>query len=178
MGSDGVLERDGVKFEFDLSLRTGVPIREQIATYVQQQLKQAGIRVRLTPWESAVLLERLDNRNFDAALAGWGGGTPESDPKQIWSSESIADKGSNYVGFRNAEADKLILEGEKTMDEDKRMEIWHQFQKIVYDEQPYTWLYSEEDDAFIQKRFKNTEPYPTGLAPLDWYVPAADQKYR
>jgi peptide/nickel transport system substrate-binding protein len=58
------------------------------------------------------------------------------------------------------------------------MELWHQFQRVVYDEQPYTWLYSEEDCAFINGRFKNTEPYPLGLAELDWYVPAADQKYR
>ncbi|HVX83797.1 MAG TPA: ABC transporter substrate-binding protein [Phycisphaerae bacterium] len=177
-GADGVLERDGTKFEFNLSLRTGVPIREQIATYVQQQFQQAGIRVHLTPYESSVLLDHLNKREFDAVLAGWGGGGVESDPKQIWSSESIANAGSNHVGFRNAEADKLIAEGERTIDEEKRMEIWHQFQKIVYDEQPYTWLYSEQDCAFINGRFKNTEPYPTGLSPLDWYVPAVEQKYR
>jgi peptide/nickel transport system substrate-binding protein len=177
-GKDGVLERNGVKFEFDLALRTGVPIRERIANYIQQQFQQAGIRMRLTPFESSVLLERMNERNFDACIAGWGAGGVESDPNQIWSSKSIENRGSNHVAFRNGEADRLIEEARQTVDMDKRMELWHQFQRVVYDEQPYTWLYSEEDCAFINGRFKNTEPYPLGLAELDWYVPAADQKYR
>jgi peptide/nickel transport system substrate-binding protein len=177
-GADGVLARDGVKFEFNLSLRTNVPIRERIATYIQQQFQQAGIRVRLTPYESSVLLENLNKREFDAVLAGWGGGGIESDPKQIWSSENIENRGSNHVAFRNKEADALIEQARKTLDVPKRMELWHQFERIVYDEQPYTWLYAEQDCAFINGRFRNTEPYPGGLAELDWYVPAALQKYR
>jgi peptide/nickel transport system substrate-binding protein len=177
-GPDGVLVRDGVRFEFNLSLRTGVPIRERMATYVQQQFQQAGIRVRLTPSESAVLLDNLKKRNFDACIAGWGAGGVESDPKQIFHSESALDQGSNHVGYRNPEADRLIDEARRTVDADKRMELWHKFQQIIYDDQPYTWLYSEQDCAFINGRFKNTEPYPLGLAELDWYVPLANQKYR
>lgn len=178
MGADGVLVRDGVRFEFDLSLRTGVPIRERIATYVQQQFQRAGIRMRLTPYEPSVLIERLNDRKFDACLAGWGSGGVEGDPRQLWHSSSIADRGSNHVSFRNAEADRLIELGARTMDRDQRLKIWHQFQRIVYDEQPYSWLYSEQDCAFINNRFRNTEPYPLGLLELDWYVPAALQKYR
>ena len=176
-GDDGVLTRDGVRFEFDLTLRTGVPLRERIGTYIQQQFQQAGIRVRLTPYEASVLIERLDERKFDACLAGWGASGIESDPKQIWSSTSIENRGSNHVGFRNAEADQLIEEGERTINTAKRLDIWHKFQKVVYDEQPYTWLFSEQDCAFVNGRFRNTAPYPLGPSELDWYVPAALQKY-
>jgi peptide/nickel transport system substrate-binding protein len=177
-GSDGVLERDGVKFEFALSLRTGVPIRERIATRVQQWLKQAGIKMAITPYEPSVLFQRMDDRNFDAVLAGWGAGGIEDDPYQIWDSKSIENKGSNYVGFNNPEADKAIEAGRRTLDEKKRQEYWHKFQRICYDEQPYTWLYCEQDCAFIDGRFKNTKPYPIGLNETDWYVPLAAQKYR
>ena len=167
-----------MKFEFNLSFRTNVKVREDIATYMQAQFRQANIRMRLTPFEPSVLIANLDDRKFDACLAGWGGGGAESDPKQIWHSSSIADRGSNHVGFRNAEADKLIEEGERTLDKAKRTEIWHKFQRIVYDEQPYMFLFSEQDCAFIDGRFKNTDPYPAGMSELDWYVPAQLQKYK
>ena len=178
MGSDGVLARDGVRFEFTLALRTGVPIRERIATRVQQWFQQAGIKMTITPYESSVLLKLLDDRNFDAVLAGWGAGGLEEDPYQIFHSDSIKDKGSNAVGYSDPVGDKLIEEARRTLDEDKRMELWHQFQKVIYDDQPYTWLYSEVDCVFINGRFKNTKPYPIGLEEGDWYVPAAQQKYR
>jgi peptide/nickel transport system substrate-binding protein len=176
-GADGVLERDGVRFEFSLLMRTGVPIRERIATRVQQWFKQAGIKLTLTPYEPSVLFQRIDERNFDAVLAGWGAGGVEEDPYQIWHSKSIGNKGSNHVGFSNPEADKLIEEGRRTLDEEARMAIWRKFQRLAYDEQPYTWLYSEEDCAFIDGRFKNTKPYPIGLNEFDWYVPLPVQKY-
>jgi peptide/nickel transport system substrate-binding protein len=177
-GSDGVLARDGVRFDFALSLRTGVPLRERMATRIQQWFKQAGIKMAITPYESSVLFQRMDDRNFDAVLAGWGAGGIEEDPNQIWHSRSIDNKGSNYVGFNNPDADKIIDEARRTLDEEKRMALWRKFQRIVYDEQPYTWLFSEVDCAFINGRFKNTQPYPTGLNEGDWYVPLKAQKYR
>jgi peptide/nickel transport system substrate-binding protein len=119
----------------------------------------------------------MNDRNFDAVLAGWGAGGIEEDPYQIWNSKSMENKGSNYVGFNNPEADKLIEEGRRTLDEEKRMEIWHKLQRVVYEDQPYTWLYSEEDCAFIDGRFKNTKPYPIGLNEFDWYVPRGAQRY-
>jgi peptide/nickel transport system substrate-binding protein len=177
-GPDGVLMRNGVRFEFAMSMRAGVPIRERIATRIQQWFKEAGIKMNITPYEPSVLFQRMDDRKFEAILAGWGAGGIEEDPNQIWHSKSMAKKGSNYVSFNNPEADKLIDEGRRTLDEEKRMDIWRRFERIVYDEQPYTWLYSEVDCAFVHGRFKNTKPYPTGLNEYDWYVPLASQKYK
>ena len=175
-GDDGVLTRDGVRFEFDLSMGTGNPVAERVANYIKEQFEKAGIRMRITPWEFAVFTGRLDERNFDAAFLSWSGSI-EDDPYQIWHSDSIKDKGSNFVGFSNKEADKIIEEARRTLDSDKRMALWHKWQAIIADEQPYTFLQAPKDRQFINGRFKNTEPYKTGLAPYDWYVPAAQQKY-
>ena len=75
-GADGVLVRNGVRFEFDLTLRTGVPIRERIATYMQEQFQKAGIRMRLTPYEVSVMIEQIMTSGIMMrCLAGWGAGT-------------------------------------------------------------------------------------------------------
>ena len=73
------------------------------------------------------------------------------------------DTGSNHVGFRSKEADDLMKEGRTTIDPEKRIAIWHKFQEIVYDEQPYTWLYSEVDCAFINGRLSTTARMETPL---------------
>ena len=49
----------------------------------------------------------------------WGLGW-ETDPYQIWHSSQAVDKGSNFVGFKDAEADKLIEEARKEFDPEKR----------------------------------------------------------
>lgn len=176
-GPDGILVRDGHRFEFDFSMGTGNPLGERIANYVKEQFSHAGISMRITPWEFAVLMGRVDDRNFDAIMMGWSA-IIEDDPNQVFSSRSIANKGSNSIGFDNKESDALIDEARRTLDTNKRMELWHKWERLISDEQPYTFLYSRLDRAFIDKRFKNTAAYKLGLAPQDWYVPAAAQKYR
>ena len=175
-GSDGILARDGLRFEFDLSMGTGNPDGERVANYIKEQFAKAGISMRITPWEFAVLTARLDDRNFDAVMMGWSGSI-EDDPFQIWHSESIKDKGSNFISFSNKDADALLEEARRTLDIDKRMTLWHKWQAIICDEQPYTFLRAPKDREFINGRFKNTAPYKTGLAPYDWFVPSALQKY-
>ncbi len=177
-GTDGVLMRDGVRFEFDLTLPAGSPMIDRIGNYVKGQFESAGIRMRITPWEFAVMNTRIDDRNFDAVTMSWLGSGPEDDPYQIWDSKSIADKGSNFISFENPESDRLIETARTTLDRTKRMELWHKWEALIAEEQPYTFLWARPDRAFINGRFKNTEPYKLDINAYDWYVPAAAQKYK
>jgi ABC-type transport system substrate-binding protein len=96
----------------------------------------------------------------------------------VFHSASIPNKGSNALGFSNEESDKLIDEARRTLDTDKRMALWHQWEALISEEQPETFLYARLDRAFVAKRFKNVEPYNLGIVPLDWFVPSGEQKYR
>jgi len=176
-GPDGVLARDGQRFEFDLTMGTGNPLGDRIANYVKEQFERAGIRMRITPYEFSVFTERLDERKFDTAFLSWSGSI-EEDPYQIWHTDGIKDKGSNFIAFSNPQSDQLIEEGRKTLDDKRRMEIWHRWQTLIHEEQPYTFLYVPMSMVFINERFGNTKPYSTGLAYGDWFVPAKLQKYR
>lgn len=177
LNADNLLERAGQVFKFDLAIPSQTPEYQKISEYIKEQLKKAGITVVISPYEFSVLVDRLDNRQFDAAMLGWTGGI-EGDPFQIWHSKSIANKGSNFVSFRNAEADKLIDEGRATLDEAKRMQIWHKLHRLIAEEQPYTFLSYAMQRRFINGRFENTTPTKNGLNPWDWFVPVEKQKYR
>jgi peptide/nickel transport system substrate-binding protein len=177
MGSGNTLERDGKPFRFSLMIPSQSANYEQIAVYVKQEFAKVGIDVTVSPFEFSVLVEKLDARDFDASMLRWTGAI-ENDPYQIWHSDSIKDKGSNYISFRNAEMDGLIEAGRRELNEEKRMEIWHKVHQIIHEEQPYTFLHASLSLAFVNGRFKNTEPYKVGMNSFDWYVPALKQKYR
>ena len=108
---------------------------------------------------------------------GWGGDVLQ-DPYQLWHSSQIGNRGTNHAGFRNAEADAIIEEARRTLDEDRRTELYRKFHAILHYEQPYTFLYTRPIFRIVDNRFKNTNIYPLGLNYFEWYVPKLQQKYK
>jgi peptide/nickel transport system substrate-binding protein len=174
--NDGIREKNGMKFQFKLSYSSGGATTERIVKAFKDDLAKVGIDVVLDPVEWSIYLNRLHSRDFDAAVAAWAG-TIESDPYQLFHSSQI-DKGSNYCGFSNKEADKLIEEARRTLDPDKRYELYHQFHKLLHEEQPYTFLTSRPTFVFLDKRFENVKIHALGIDFLEWYVPKDKQRYK
>jgi len=172
---DGVRDKDGVKFAFEFLIPGGSETGEKIATILKEELDKIGIVMDIRKTEWAVFTQRLNERNFDAVTLAWSMGV-ESDPYQIWSSTQ-AESGSNFVGFKNAEADKLIEQARQEFDRKKRIELYRKFSTIVNDEQPYTFLFCRKATVAVAKRFENVTVYPLGVDPLEWYVPQELQKY-
>ena len=175
---NGVIDKDGVQFEFKLSIPAGSDAYYDFSRYLKDSYAKAGIDVTVEPYEWSVFIQKLQTRDFDAAISGWGGGGVEADPYQIWHSQSIGNKGSNYIGFSVPEADKLMVEARGTMDLEKRTELFHKLQQIIHDEQPYTFLYTSPVPLFVDKRFKNVEVHKLGVDFHEWYVPKELQKYK
>jgi peptide/nickel transport system substrate-binding protein len=133
--------------------------------------------MQIRPLEWATFSERLDSRNFDAAPLAWGNpSVVDADPYQIWHS-SQADKGSNYVGFKNAEVDRILEQARLEFDRDKRIQMYYRFQEIIDDEQPYTLTFNPQALVAVDKRFRNVKVYRRGLMAREWWVPAELQKY-
>ena len=172
---DGILDRDGTPFSFEFLISSSSKFGEQLATILQENLKQVGIRMEIRKLEWAVFIQRIEERNFDACTMGWSLGW-ETDPYQLWHS-SMADKGSNFVGFKNEEADGLIEEARKEFDAGKRRKLYHRFHEILHEEQPYTFLFTTEALVAVARRFENVRVYPMGLHPREWWVPKALQRY-
>ncbi len=173
---DGIRMKDGVPFKFEMLIRASSPEAEQVATVFQEALKRANIVMTIRPLEWATFLQSVDGRNFDCVILGWSIPPIEEDPYQVWHG-SQADKGSNFVGFKNAEADKIMEEARLEFDEPKRFEMYHRFQAILYDEQPYTFLFCLQELDALDKRFQNVTVYKFGLDSREWWVPANAQRY-
>jgi peptide/nickel transport system substrate-binding protein len=174
---DGVRDKDGVPFRFHYTTVSGLSLHTQLSILVKSECAKVGIDVIPDPYEGTVFFQRIHDRQFDAVNMAWGGGLAQ-DPYQIWHSSQIGNRGSNYVGFNNAEADRLMEEARKTLDEEKRDELYHRFHRIIHQEQPYTFIYTRPEQRFLSRRFENVKVHKLGLNELEWYVPKAKQKYK
>ncbi len=173
---DGILDRDGAPFRFEFLLSSGSKFGEQVATILQENLKGIGARMDIRKLEWAVFIQRIDERDFDACTLGWSLSW-ESDPFQLWHS-SQAEKGSNYVGFVNEEADRIIEAARREFDPAKRHSMYHRFHEIIHEEQPYTFLFTREDLEAVSSRFRNVNLYPMGPQPREWWTPTSLIRYR
>ena len=156
---DGIRDKevDGtlIPFEFKLVVFGSSNEYKTVGNIYKEDLAKIGIKMNVAPMEWANLLKKVDAREFDAVTLAWVSGPPV-DFRQIWhSSQADLPKGSNRVGFRNAEADKIIEALETEFDEGRRKELAHQFHRLLYDEQPYTFFYTRKSVVFWQKELKN-----------------------
>ena len=163
---DGVLDKDGKKFSFVFTIPSASKFGERLGTIMKEDLAKIGIEMTINRFEWAVFLQKIQSRNFDATTLRWAGGFDE-DPYQVWHSSQIRG-GSNFVGFRNAEADRIIEQARMEFNETKRIAMYRRFHAILHREQPYTFLYTTPNLVVVSKRFDNVVVHKRGLNILEW----------
>lgn len=168
--SNGVVEdAQGNEFTFEFTYSNAGEIAEFIALFVKDACARAGIRCNLKGIDWSVGEEIRKRRDFDGITLAWGANAPESDPKQIFHSDSIKNQGDNFGQWNNPESDRLIEAGRRELDFDKRMVIWKQFERIMHDDQPYTWIRIQAYPRFVKPEIGNVHMYPKGLEVWEFY---------
>jgi ABC-type transport system substrate-binding protein len=148
----GWLEKDGKRLAFTLITNSGNDLRKAVMAIVQDSWRQIGIDVRtdLLEW-SVFIQERVDKADFDALILGWLMGI-DPDLYQIWHSSQTHPYQLNFVGFKNEEADRLIVKIRQEYDLERQVGYCHQLHEIIAREQPYTFLYVSRWTAVMDKR--------------------------
>ena len=130
--AEGWLEKNGKRLQFKLITNNGNDIRKAILAIAQDSWKQIGIDVRTD------LLE-------------WSMGI-DPDLFQIWHSSQTGPNQLNFVGFKNKEADDLIIKIRQEYDHNQQVRYCHRLHEIIAHEQPYTFLYVGKWTAILDKR--------------------------
>jgi ABC-type transport system substrate-binding protein len=129
-----------VPFQFSLSIVNISPTASKIAQILKEDFKVFGIQMNIQSLEWNSLLGKLDNRDFDAISLAWTS-TLFPNARQIWHSQSQQQGGSNFVSYSNPQVDRLIDEANKEFDPQKRSQIMQEINTIIYEDQPYTFLF-------------------------------------
>ena len=177
---DGWLKKDGKEFEFTVIVNQGNGERQRSAEMIQKYLKDIGIRmkIRVVEWNT-MINEFLNKRHFEAVIMGWFLGR-DPDNYDIWHSSKTREGEFNFIGYKNEEVDRLLVEGRRTFDESKRAVIYHRIHELIYADQPYMFLYSADTLPVVNSRFRNVESSPIGIGYnfIKWYVPKNEQRYK
>jgi peptide/nickel transport system substrate-binding protein len=175
---DGIRDKDGIPFRFELLGSSSSTFTGQLIPILKEAFEKAGIAVTERRMEFTVFTSSMRDHKFDATITAWAGDLI-MDPYQIWHSNSIANRGSNFVSFRNADSDQLIEQARVEFDDAKRKEIYFKWQELIHDQQPYTFLMYSVQPVAYQKRLQNVHflPVQPGYDLTQWFVPKSKQKY-
>jgi peptide/nickel transport system substrate-binding protein len=161
-----LLEEAGKPDGFSFTLKTDPsPINQQIGQVIQNNLKPAGIDVKLEQEEFGTLLDDSTNGNFQALYLGWSG---RIDPDLNIYDFTVTNGDFNDSGYSNPEVDKLLNEARTTSDRDRRKELYGQVMEILHEDVPYVYLYhnNQTTDFAMQPTVQGFEPYPDGILRL------------
>lgn len=167
---DGVLDKGGQPFEFNL-FYANKDSQKYFVLY-QEDLKKAGIRMNLQLLEWNALLKNLDERKFDAVALGWGGGSVDLNPKQIWHTDSAKEGGSNRIGYSNKEVDKLIDEAIAELDKKKRIQMYRKIYAMIAEDAPYAFMFNDKFILYgVNKRIgMPKETYKFAVGTDYWWI--------
>ncbi|MFH2120398.1 MAG: peptide-binding protein [Pseudomonadota bacterium] len=178
LNGDGVLEKEGRPFAFEVITNQGNEVRAKCAEIIQRRLAEVGItvKIRVVEW-AAFVKDFINKRKFDATILGWT--IPmEPDLYDVWHSSKTGQEELNFISYKNEEVDALIEKGRETFDQSARKRCYDRIQEILAEEQPYLFLYVPDALPIIHARFRGVEVAPLGIGHnfIKWYVPKAEQK--
>ena len=130
-----------------------------IATILQAQLKQIGIKVKINTLEASAFMQLgSSGKGYDMyAMGGSVGPDPSNFAPRITKGGFM-----NFSGYYNPEVEKLFAQGAVTTDQTARGTIYKNIQKLVADEVPFIPL-SEDITVNVYKDYLSGMPYDESI---------------
>lgn len=146
----------------ELTWSKGYQPVELAAPVFQQQMADIGMSIELAPFESAAYVDKVvSNPDFD--LAWFGGGSYRLDPdvsSNYYMTVNWTPNGGNTTHYSNEELDQLFIDGRGTTDIPTRTEIYHQVAKILNEDVPTLFWWSDNQIFGINKKLEGVKPGP------------------
>ncbi|WP_437225202.1 ABC transporter substrate-binding protein [Planctomicrobium sp. SH661] len=146
-----------VKFEFQI-MCANEQLRIDICTSLAESLSRLGITCNVQPTEFTVMQQRAQEHKFQAMFGGWGTGADPSTTENLWKT----DESRNYCGYSNKKVDELFAQALHELDQSKRAEYYREIDQILWDDQPYTWLYYRSGFFGFNKQLRGYMFSPRG----------------
>ena len=179
---DGVLEKeiDGerVPLRFEIISNSGNDIRNAVGLTVIDEMKRAGVDASFREIDWSIMLNKVKNFDYDAVILGWAMSVVPPDSYQIWHSSQAVPGGSNHTYYRNEEVDRILEAYRLEFDPEERIKLYNRFQEILYQDQPYAFLFMRTGISSWDRRFQDVTWYKSGGTDMaEWWVAAEQQRY-
>lgn len=139
---DGVREKEGVRFSFDL-LTSEMEERRRIAVIVQAALARIGVEARPRVRESGALRDAVTSpdRRFDAVVLAWVRDIALDD-RDLWACDQLGQP-LQFTSFCDPALDPVLDSIPLAADPGRQRVLIERYHRTIADAQPYTFLYYE-----------------------------------
>ncbi|HLL51725.1 MAG TPA: ABC transporter substrate-binding protein [Thermomicrobiales bacterium] len=159
---DGIVDKDGAPFAFEMIYPSGTPSTDQMIAYMQDAWRAIGVEMTPRAMEFSALVEIVTgDHNFEVAMLGFG-----------WDASFIQDAmfgceqyegGFNMVRYCNERVDELNNQAKRTFDEDARRELVVEATNIVNEDLPVGVMHFRKAISGYSDRLQNFEPSSWGV---------------
>jgi peptide/nickel transport system substrate-binding protein len=160
---DGVRENaEGMPLAISLKYNQGSQQRQSFAELIQAQLADIGVQVQVRVEDVATLNQELftEAKDFDGVILSWVMDFRQDD-RDLFDSERI-DGSFALSGTDNAELDRLLHTLPTVVDREAAKPLWNEYQRILAEEQPYTFLCFIERLVGVRKSLHGVHVDPRG----------------
>ena len=166
--------QDGTPMKLKLQANAGNENRENTLVLIQQQWGEVGVEVEIETIEWNPYLDTLLGQAFDAIVVRIENLAPNNEEKLFDARDDVPSRGFNFCSFYRPEYEQMDLEAKtvKGCAYKDRGAIHRDIQALLYDEQPYIWLYTPRNITVVNKRIGgiNPAPWSTTFNIHTWYI--------
>ncbi|MBD2679633.1 MULTISPECIES: ABC transporter substrate-binding protein [Nostoc] len=166
-----LLDADGNRVRFTLLTNSERKVRGDMAAQIQRDLARIGIQVDLQILSFNSYLEKLKvTQNWDCYLGGFaGGGVEPHSASNIWRINGAShafNQGAQpgdppLIGWEvsdwEKQIDSLYIKGAQVLDENKRKEIYYEYQRIASEQLPFIHLVEGLNLQAVRDRFQGIQ---------------------
>jgi peptide/nickel transport system substrate-binding protein len=153
---NGILDKiiGGKKVELKLDAYASGETGKNILLLLQDAAKQVGIDINAMMKEQKIVTkEHIEKGNYHIFVGQVSQEVLDDDFEPTYHSKNV-NKGKNYSGISNKELDRQIEMVQTTSDLKARDAAYMRIQEILYEQQPYIYLYVPQEKMITSKKWK------------------------
>ena len=145
--------------------RAYLPDPDGVAIQIQQDLKEIGIRARIRKVEWSAYIPATQRGEHPMCLLGWMAdiGDPDNFLYVLLDKDNARVGSANNVSFYSGEkVHELLLAAQKSYDTERRVQLYHEAQRILFQEVPTIPLVTVPDFRILRNEVSGYTIYPAG----------------
>ena len=139
----------------------------ELAEYIQSQLADFGINIKIDVQKSSVLSDAIANSKLNFFRKSWVCDYPDEENfLSLFYSKNGSPKGFNYTHFINPQFDILYEKSQSELNDSIRYEYYQQMDQLLMDEAPVAPLYYDQVVRLVHNHISGLTSNPMNLLSL------------
>ncbi|MDF2438501.1 MAG: ABC-type dipeptide transport system, periplasmic component [Bacteroidota bacterium] len=139
----------------------------ELAEYIQSQLSEFGIKMKIDIQKASVLFEAIANQKVNFFRKSWNADYPDAENfLSLFYSKNWSPKGFNYTHYQNPQFDILYEKSQSELNDSTRYEYYRQMDQLLIDNAPVVPLYYGQVVRLVQNDVEGLTSNPMNMLSL------------